>query len=170
MEGCSVRRISERAGVSTGLINYHFSSIHDLVAAAYSHLAFTFLNGAIESCQADGDSPRRQLSIFIGEIFSSQVMQRRVLRAWVVFWGLIDSSPTIAAAQADSNNAFSKFLQTLFDGVDAQASISCSPRLAAIGLTALIDGLWLEWCLQPDAFNSEECVQLCEQWVDGLSS
>jgi len=41
-------------------------------------------------------------------------------------------------------------------------------RLAAIGLTALIDGLWLEWCLEPDNFEPREAVQLCEAWVDRL--
>ena len=29
-EGCSIRKISERANVSIGLINYHFNSIHEL--------------------------------------------------------------------------------------------------------------------------------------------
>jgi hypothetical protein len=42
--------------------------------------------------------------------------------------------------------------------------------LAAIGLTALIDGLWLEWCLDPDNFAPREAVELCEAWVDRLES
>jgi len=41
-------------------------------------------------------------------------------------------------------------------------------RLAAIGLTALIDGLWLEWCLEPGRFRPREAVALCEGWVEGL--
>jgi hypothetical protein len=41
-------------------------------------------------------------------------------------------------------------------------------RLAAIGLTALLDGLWLEWCLEPASFRPAEAVALCEAWVDNL--
>jgi len=39
-----------------------------------------------------------------------------------------------------------------------------------LGLTALIDGLWLEWCLDPDNFAPCEAVELCEAWVDRLES
>jgi TetR/AcrR family transcriptional regulator, transcriptional repressor of bet genes len=41
-------------------------------------------------------------------------------------------------------------------------------RRAAIGLTALIDGLWLEWCLEPGVFRPREAVALCERWVGSL--
>ena len=41
-------------------------------------------------------------------------------------------------------------------------------RLAAIGLTALLDGLWLEWCLEPASFRPAEAIGLCEAWVDNL--
>ena len=41
-------------------------------------------------------------------------------------------------------------------------------RLAAIGFTALLDGLWLEWCLEPGKFRPREAVALCEGWVDAF--
>ena len=168
MEGCSVRRISDRAGVSTGLINYHFSSMQQLVADTYSHLALTFLNNAVDACAVHEGDPRKQISVFLQEIFASQVMRRRVLRAWVVFWGLIDSAPPIKAAHEASNNSFCRYLESLFIQLDAQRPVNPSPRLAAIGLSAMIDGLWLEWCLQSDEFSREECIRLCEQWVDAV--
>jgi hypothetical protein len=42
-------------------------------------------------------------------------------------------------------------------------------RLAAIGLTALLDGLWLEWCLEPGTFRPTEAVELCEAWIASLA-
>ena len=39
-------------------------------------------------------------------------------------------------------------------------------RLAIIGLTALLDGLWLEWCLDPGSFRPKEAAMLCDDWVD----
>ena len=35
-----------------------------------------------------------------------------------------------------------------------------------IGLTALLDGLWLEWCLDPGSFRPKEAATLCDDWVD----
>ena len=41
---------------------------------------------------------------------------------------------------------------------------------AAIGLSALLDGLWLESGLNPGTFSPEQGMQICEAWVDGLQA
>jgi AcrR family transcriptional regulator len=168
MEGNSVRKIATQAGVSTGLINYHYPTVNDLVADAYQHLALTFLDAAVKKCEARELSPRQQLNIFIAEIFADAVMQRRVLRAWVVFWGLIDSSEEMQKAHLQSTRSFTLYLQALFEGVDKYSPLKMTPRMAAIGLSSMIDGLWLEWCLQSDAFSRDDCIQLCEHWLDSV--
>ncbi|XRA87577.1 TetR family transcriptional regulator C-terminal domain-containing protein [Pseudomonas putida] len=42
--------------------------------------------------------------------------------------------------------------------------------LAAISLSALLDGLWLESGLNPGTFTPEQGVIICEAWVDGLQA
>ena len=46
------------------------------------------------------------------------------------------------------------------DGVDV--------RLGALGLAAMLDGLWLELCLDPSTFSPEEAVRMAGAWVDGF--
>ncbi|MFT6005851.1 MAG: TetR/AcrR family bet gene transcriptional repressor [Pseudoalteromonas tetraodonis] len=174
IEGCSVRKISERAKVSTGLINYHYPTINHLVADAYTHLSLRFLNSAIELSAAYKDRPRQQATVFLNAIFAEDVMQRNVLRAWVVFWGLIDATPEMQTAHKDSNKAFNAYLESMFKALGttnqklSPSSQKLSPKMAASGLSAMIDGLWLEWCLQTDSFTCTECIQICEHWVDSL--
>lgn len=170
IDGCSVRKICDRAGVSVGLINYHFGSIHDLMAAAYLELAFTLMNSAIDKSQCYPSDPREQLSVFIQETFSHSVMQRKVLRAWVVFWSMIDSSAQIRDAHDQSNCAFRRFLEHTFNELHKRQPVKPTPRLAAIGLTAIIDGLWLEWCLSSETFSADEAIALCEQWVNSAGT
>jgi AcrR family transcriptional regulator len=164
VDGCSVRKICEKAEMSVGLINYHFGTLNDLLAAAYLDLAFRLLDEAIEKSQSTNYA-RQRLSFFIQETFSDSVMQRKILRAWVVFWGMIDRAPQIKKAHDSSNQAFRVFLEQSFSELDQTQSVKPTPRLAAIGLTAIIDGLWLEWCLSSDIFSADEAVKLCEQWV-----
>jgi AcrR family transcriptional regulator len=169
VDGCSVRKISERAEVSTGLINYHYPTINHLVADAYIHLSFRFLNSAIELSEPYKEKPRQQIKIFLGAIFAQEVMQRDVLRAWVVFWGLIDTTPEMQSAHKESNKTFNAYLESIFRALATDAE-SLSPKMAASGLSAMIDGLWLEWCLQTDSFTCADCIQICEHWVDSLYS
>jgi AcrR family transcriptional regulator len=165
VDGCSVRKICEKAEMAVGLINYHFGTLNDLLAAAYLDLALRLLDEAIEKSQSTQYS-RQRLSVFIHETFSDSVMQRKILRAWVVFWGMIDRAPQIKKAHDSSNQAFRVFLEQSFSELNQLQAVKPSPRLAAIGLTAIIDGLWLEWCLSSDIFSAAEAVILCEQWVD----
>lgn len=165
VDGCSVRKISERAGTAVGLINYHFGTLNDLLAATYLHLAYTLMDKAIEKSQST-NLPRQRLSFFIQETFGDAVMQRKILRAWVVFWSMIDRAPQIKQAHDSSNQAFRVFLQQSFAELNKVNPVRPTPRLAAIGLTAIMDGLWLEWCLSSETFNSDEAILLCEQWVD----
>ena len=164
-DGCSVRKICETAGMAVGLINYHFGTLNDLLAAAYLELAFSLMDKAIIKSQ-NTYLPRQRLSIFIEETFSDPVMQPKVLRAWVVFWGMVDKAPQIKEAHDTSNQAFRVVLEKHFSELDQVHPVKPSPRLAAIGLTAIIDGLWLEWCLSSETFSPEDAVLLCEQWVD----
>jgi AcrR family transcriptional regulator len=165
VDGCSVRKICERASMAVGLINYHFGTLNDLLAVAYLDLAFTLMDEAIVKSQST-ESPRQRLSVFITETFSDSVMQRKILRAWVVFWGMIDRAPQIKEAHDSSNQAFRVFLEQSFSELNQIQPVKPSPCLAAIGLTAIIDGLWLEWCLSSEIFSADEAVKLCEQWVD----
>jgi AcrR family transcriptional regulator len=165
VDGCSVRKICDTASMAVGLINYHFGTLNDLLAAAYLDLAFSLMDEAILKSQNTA-LPRQRLSIFIKETFSDSVMQRKILRAWVVFWGMIDRAPQIKDAHDASNQAFRVFLEQSFSELDKAHTVKPTPRLAAIGLTAIIDGLWLEWCLSSETFSADEAVLLCEHWVD----
>ncbi len=41
-------------------------------------------------------------------------------------------------------------------------------RSAAIALTALLDGLWVELSLSADTFKPREAIGICEDWVNAL--
>jgi TetR/AcrR family transcriptional repressor of bet genes len=41
-------------------------------------------------------------------------------------------------------------------------------RRAALHLVALLDGLWLEHCLDPETFDAVEAAAIAHRWVDGL--
>ena len=42
------------------------------------------------------------------------------------------------------------------------------PRPAAIALSALLDGFWVELSLSPTVFKPREAIALCEDWVNAL--
>ena len=167
-EGCSVRKICAEAGVSVGLINYHYPTLQFLIADSYKDLALSLLERAINDANDVDGTPEEKLSVFLKTAFDNISMNKRTLRAWIVFWGMIESSPPVKEAHDVANQAFAGFLEELFIELDKVTPLKTTPRLAAIGLTAMQDGLWLEFGLQSGTFTAEEAQDLCKLWIESI--
>jgi TetR/AcrR family transcriptional regulator, transcriptional repressor of bet genes len=168
-DGLSIRRISAQANVSIGLINHHFPTKDALIAEAYRHFNSELVGYLQEAVTVTAGTPREQLRAFFNASFSPPNLDSEVLAVWVVFWGLYRHSTDIQRVHRETYRGYVELLRGLLADLERDTGeLRFNLRLAAIGLTALIDGLWLEWCLDPDTFQPREAVQLCEAWIDRL--
>jgi TetR/AcrR family transcriptional repressor of bet genes len=169
-DGLSVRSIAAEAGVSIGLINHHFPNKNRLVAESYRHFSKQLEDAFRKAVGQAPANPRARLHAFIEAVFSRPSLDPRVLTAWVVFWGLFRSSPQMRLVHGEGHRGYGALLPSLL--TDYQRSVGrfrISRRLAETGLAAMLDGLWLEWCLDPKHFRPREAVRLCESWIDSLA-
>jgi len=168
-DGLSIRRISAQAKVSIGLINHHFPTKDTLVAEAYRHFNNELVGGIRQAVAQTAGTARERLRAFFLASFSPPNLDSDVLAVWVVFWGLYRHSKDIQRVQNETYQGYVDLLRSMLADLERESgSLRFNLRLAAIGLTALIDGLWLEWCLDPDNFEPREAVDLCEAWVESL--
>ncbi len=169
-EGLSVRRIAAEAGVSIGLINHHFPNKEALVAESYRSFSRQLTASFEAAVESAGSVPRARLRAFFKAVFSRPNLDPQVLTAWVVFWGLLQVSPEMRAVHEEEGRGYGDLLGSLLrDLAKVSGRLRFDTRLATIGLTALLDGLWLEWCLNPENFRPAEAAALCEVWVDKLT-
>jgi len=169
-DGLSIRRISAQARVSIGLINHHFPTKDALVAEAYRHFNSELVDGLRQAVAQASPLPRARLRAFFEASFSPPNLDSEVLAVWVVFWGLYRHSKDIQRVQSETYHGYVDLLRGMLADLQRDAGeLKFNLRLAAIGLTAMIDGLWLEWCLDPENFEPAEAVQLCEAWIDRLT-
>lgn len=169
--GLSVRRIAAEAGVSIGLINHHFPNKNTLIAESYRQFSRQLSEGFRAAVARAPQAPRARLHAFFEAVFSRPNLDPRVLTAWMAFWSLFRSSPEIRRVHDEEGRGYGELPRTLLtELMAADGRPQYDLRLAAIGLTALLDGLWLESCLDPRNFRPAEAVALCETWVDRLKA
>ena len=164
----SVRAIAAEAGVSVGLINHHYASKDALVADAYRRAAGDLLDGLARAVTAAPDDPRARLEAVFTDSFSPRVLDPKLLKIWTAFWTLADRSADVQAAHERTYGEHRELLERLLADLAGPAAHALDLRLSAIGLSALLDGLWLEWCLNPQTFTPEEGIQLCREWTEAL--
>ncbi len=168
-DGLSVRSISAEAGISVGLINHHYPSKDDLIADAYEKLAMDILEHVVDLVVESGGTPRERMSAFFKAYFSSVVLDQKFLRIWIVFWHMSDKSEKVRLSHDKTNAGFRQQIEIMLrDLGELPETPDFNYRLAAIGLSGMLDGLWLEWCLNPEIFAPEEGLKICESWIDGL--
>lgn len=162
--GASVRTIAIEAGVSPGLVNHHFSGIDALIAATYNMIGQQVTNALEDAVASAGSNPHARLTAYVTASFTPPIAERALLATWVAFWSLT-GRPGIARIHSENYAAYRADLETLL------ADCGMEPgklRLAAIALTALVDGLWLELCLSPDVFTADEARAIAEAQIADL--
>ena len=167
--GVSVRQIAAEAGVTQGLITHHFGEINELVAYAFDLMSEGLLQEILNTVEAAEPTPQARLEAFITASFSPLLMDREMLSVWVVFWGLILHSPRMSTSQKQEYGDYVTAVEGLIAGLAADEGFQVADiRLAAKAFTALMDGLWLAWCLNTDAFGPEDGMDMCRRWIEGL--
>jgi TetR/AcrR family transcriptional regulator, transcriptional repressor of bet genes len=168
-EGMSVRQISAQAGVSAGLINHHFPSITTLVAAAYDSLASSLLHSIRRQAHDVTKTPRERLRRFFEASFAPDLLDPALFNTWLVFWSMVSHDAEMRAVHDRTYGAYRATLESLLGQLRLDASIPAFKlRPAAIGLAALMDGLWIEASLNSRTFKPAAAVSLCEDWTNAL--
>jgi AcrR family transcriptional regulator len=168
-EGASIRRISAAAGVSIGLINHHFPSKAGLIAAAYETLALSLQESTRRMAEKKTASPRDRLRVFFRASFAPEILDPTVFNVWLVFWGMVTHSAQMREVHDRTYRQYRAMLESLLREL---AACGACPRLklrpAAIALSALLDGLWVELSLSPATFKPGQAIAHCEDWTDAL--
>lgn len=170
LDGTSVRHVAAEAGVSPGLVRHHFAGMRDLIAETYrwtGKQVEAHLSAALADAGAD---PEAQLRAFIDASFSAPLLDPDLLAVWLTFWSLTRTDPEIHAIHGKVYAEYRKRLERLIAAIAAKAKTDLNPRLSALAFTALLDGLWLEHCLDPKTCTAAEAKTIAQGWVDGLKT
>ncbi|WP_429227666.1 transcriptional regulator BetI [Inquilinus ginsengisoli] len=164
----SVRDVCARAGVSPGLVRHYFGGIDALIAETYRSIGSHVAETLVIALNAADATPEARLRAFIDASFRPPVLDPDLLSIWLSFWALVRRDEAIRQIHRDVYAAYRRRLEGLI--AEAAGSRPVDTALAALAFTAMLDGLWLELCLDPSVFTPDDAVRIANGWVDGLLS
>lgn len=164
-DGVSVRTICAEAGVSAGLLRHYFEGIDALIAATYAYVGDRVMSALDDAVLEAAGTRRGRLNAYIAASFRAPITDSALLSTWLAFWSLVKTDGEIARLHRDIYSEYRSRLEELL----GECGIGPAElRLAAVALTALIDGLWLEICLDPTIFTADEASRVALRWLDTL--
>lgn len=170
-DAATVREIARRAGVSAGLIRHHFGTKDRLIEEAYraTMAGMTALSRAARD-SASGQ-PHDRLRRYVAASLTPPVRDARGLTLWASFIAMIRLNPAMEAIHRETYLDYRHDIEALVGEVAAASGRTMAPsecRLMAIKINAVIDGLWLEGSLDPDAFTEGELVTAGLEAVEAI--
>ena len=161
MTAFTIDQICRQAGVSRGLINHHFKTKEELLVSIYGHMTDYLLR------ENPADSPRQQIAAFIENSFDAASFNKSSLRAWLAIWGQVATNSELKALH---QSRYSHYRRRLIDALIRIADIEkldIEADSIARQLIALIDGLWLEYCLHSEGFSLAVAKADCYRFLRG---
>jgi len=141
--GVTVADVAKEAGLSAGIVIFHFNSKDELLAATLQALAIEYRNHWEASMRAGGSAAADQLKSLLLSDFDTDVYSRDKLAAWVAFWGEIQGRPFYDQVCAEFDTERRAATEGLCRAIIAEGGYGLDPVLTARGLEALGDGLWV---------------------------
>ena len=161
--GASVRVICAEAGVSPGLLRHYFDGIDALIAETYAWTDAQVDRALEAEMAAAGPDPLARLVAYVTASFRAPIADPQLLATWIAFWSLDKAKPEMERLHGESYAGYRAEIEALLTECGMAAG---DVRLAAVGITALVDGLWLELCLAPGTFTAEEASGIAGRWIE----
>jgi TetR/AcrR family transcriptional repressor of bet genes len=160
--GTTVSRVARKAGVSVGLVNFHFHSKERLVRETFRHLSAEFDLVWRQNLAAVADDPRARLDSMIRSYFDPQIFTREKLPVWFTFWSDAELRDRYRVAAVRIERRYLQEVEAEIGrllGTSRDAAELAGKGTAA--LSAMIDGFWLQFMLYPGKFDRRVAIETC---------
>ncbi len=143
--------VTKEAGLSLGLVNLHFKSKDKLMEETLRHLSEEYESACYAAMASAGPSAADKLRALVELDFSPRVCDPRKLAVWFAFWGEAKSRPTYQQICARNDRRYEKIVTDLCQEiVEVGGYTEINATTMASGLSALVNGLWLDLLMTPE--------------------
>ncbi|WP_336151390.1 transcriptional regulator BetI [Acinetobacter ursingii] len=164
LSNTTIAQIAKKAQLSVGIVSHYFGDKQGLINACMLEM-LNVLRGKTAQYKAElsESNPQNMIKAIIDSNFDISQVNQRAMRIWLDFWSASMHMPELGRLQRINDQRLYSNLKFHFLKLlpEDQASI------AARGLAALIDGLWLRGSLNGDTeFDATMARSIAYNYVD----
>jgi TetR/AcrR family transcriptional regulator, transcriptional repressor of bet genes len=159
----TVARIARKAGVSTGIVHHYFADKNDLLAATMRAMLDILRREAAMRMRLS-KTPIERIYAIIHASYGDEQFSEEVFSAWLALYGNArDSDKLQRILRIYHKRLHSNLLYNLVPLIGRERA-----HEVALGIAALIDGLWLRYALTGRPDNAETPRALTRAYADAM--
>jgi len=148
--------VARAAGLSHGLVNFHFDSKAGLLAETLSYLAEEYRANWTAALARAGDDPAARLDALIRADFEPAICTQERLSAWCSFWGEAQARPIYQASCGSNDAAYNAGMEQICAALIADGGYAGEPVIAARVLRVTTEGVWLDMMTMKAPYDRTE--------------
>ncbi|MGI9480942.1 MAG: TetR family transcriptional regulator C-terminal domain-containing protein [Hyphomicrobiales bacterium] len=150
--------VADGAGLSRGIVNFHFDSKENLLAEALGQMAAFYRENWEAALRKAGDDPAHGLWAVISSDFDRKVCNRRNIAAWNGLRAEARSRPAYMRICGRHDAAFRNVLTDLVSAVTEAGGYNYDPEKLALGIEAMLEGMWQQILLGPEVLSRQKAL------------
>jgi len=165
LQGSTIARIAEKAGMSQGLVHHYFPNKSKLIEDTMSYTHVQFRNDVAKELKK-ASSSEEKFSAFIAVWFSEKWYRKGIADIWINFIGEVPFNKRLARIQytfhRETYDNLVSFLNPILPPEEA--------KKVADGLVCLMDGLWVRRSFANKNFTRNDALKLVYDYVKKTTS
>ncbi len=164
----TVNSVARRAGLTAGMVNFHFNSKQELLTATFQSVIDEFIS-VIRAVLADQHSSLSdRLLNLVRASFDPSVSDPAKVAVWYSFWGEAPARSEYVALCSDVEAFHLSAVQDLIEQACAKEDRDLAPYALAKGLCGLMDVLWQDILVEQEAFDRAAAIDTCVQFLKSV--
>jgi TetR/AcrR family transcriptional repressor of bet genes len=165
----TLARVAEGAGLSRGIVNFHFRTKDQLFLEALKFMSREYRECWARAFDEAGPTAPEKLEAVILVDFEPPISNRNRLACWYAFYGEAKSRPTYMAActEVDDIN-FTAVIDLCRTIIEEGGYENLEPEIVGQGLSAMGEGLWLDLLISPHTNDLEKSRDTLKTYLRAL--
>ena len=160
----TVQTICESVGLSRGLIGHYFQGKDDLLIEAFRHMCARSDERMRLAIDAVGEDPLQRLLAATRVTFESASSRDNAL-VWLACCGVAPWNGSMTELHNRLYRRYRAWIERMIGQAAAERGIALNAKRAALTYAQMVDGFWIGWLMDKNAFSLDEATQIVSDWV-----
>jgi TetR/AcrR family transcriptional repressor of bet genes len=161
----TLTHVAGEAGLSPGIVNFYFKSKEQLLLATLEQIVDEYSAFWQQALSKGKVAPASGLEAMIEADFHPSVCNPEKISIWYAFWAEAGTNPAYQGVVQRLEADYIQQTVELCNRIIAEGGYGIDGRTVAIGLNAMIDGLWFDCLMEPKAFNRNDAKRVCRSYL-----
>lgn len=151
--------VAAEAGVSHGLVNFHFESKEKLLSETLLNMADEYRENWQAALAAAGERPADRLAAMLAADFNDAICTQESIACWCSYWGEVQSRPIYQQECSSNDNIYIAELEGICSQLIAEGSYAIDAARTARVLRFTSEGLWNDMLSMKEPYTRDEALK-----------